>query len=137
MANDTRAVGITLYERLNTGDVDQVLELLSDDYVSHGMGDGGIENTRQFLTAFLTAFPDMAWTVEDAITEDDKVALKHTFRGTHQGPFAGVPGTGNAVEVGGCDVLRVRNGKIVEAWWLGDSGSMFMQIGAMKAPAMG
>jgi len=31
-------------------------------------------------------------------------------------------------------VFRVRDGKIVEAWWLGDSGSMMMQIGAIPAP---
>ena len=56
--------------------------------------------------------------------------------GLKQGPAGGMHYR-NSVEVGSCDVFRFRDGRIVEAWWLGDSGSMFMQIGAIPAPAAG
>jgi steroid delta-isomerase-like uncharacterized protein len=135
MANPTTAAATRFYELYNKGDIDRVLDLLGDGYQSHGFGGGGADNLRLSLEGFRAAFPDVEFAVEDTITEGDKVAVKTTFRATHQGPFAGVPASGRSIEVGGCDVFRVRDGKIVEAWWLGDSGSMLMQIGAIPAPA--
>ena len=135
MSNPTTAVATRFYDLYSNGDIERIVDLLGDDYVSHGFGDGGRENLRQSLEGFRAAFPDVAFTVEDTITEGDKVAVKTTFRATHRGPFAGVPASGNPIEVGGCDVFRVREGKIVEAWWLGDSGSMLMQIGAIPVPS--
>jgi len=135
MTSSTTAVATRFYDLYNDGDLDGIADVLGDGYVSHGFGGGGAENLRQALQGFRSAFPDVTFTVDDTITEGDKVAVKTTFRATHQGPFAGVAATGRSVEVGGCDVFRVRGDKIVEAWWLGDSGSLFMQLGAIGAPA--
>lgn len=137
MSNPNTAVAIRFYELFSDGDIDGVIEMLGDGYVSHGFGGGGADNLRQSLAFFRGAFPDVTFTVEDTITEGEKVAVKSTFRATHRGPFAGVPASGRPVEVGSCDVFRIRDGKIAEAWWLGDSGSMLMQIGAIPAPASG
>ena len=135
MTSPTTAVATRFYELYSNGEIDRVLDLLGDGYLSHGFGGGGQENLRRSLEGFRSAFPDVAFTVDDTITEGDKVAVKTTLRATHQGPFAGVPASGRPVQIGGCDVFRVRGGKIVEAWWLGDSGSLFMQIGAGPVPA--
>jgi steroid delta-isomerase-like uncharacterized protein len=137
MTNPTTTVATSFYELYSTGDLDRVLDLIGDDHVNHGFGGGGRDTLRRGLQGLRAAFPDLTFTVEDTVTERDKVAVKTTMRGTHQGPFAGVPASGNRVEVGGCDVLRVRDGKIVEAWWLGDSGTMLRQIGAIPVPAGG
>jgi steroid delta-isomerase-like uncharacterized protein len=134
MSNPTTAVATRFYELFSQGQIDAIIEQLGDGYVSHGFGGGGADNLRQSLQMMRGAFPDLTFTVDDTITEGDKVAVKSTLRGTHHGPFAGRPASGNSVEVGSCDVFRVRDGRIVEAWWLGDSGSMFMQIGAIPAP---
>ena len=134
MSTPTTAVATRFYDLFTNGEIDQVIDLLGDGYVSHGFGGGGPETLRQSLQGMRAAFPDLTLTVEDTITEADKVAVKTTMRGTHKGPFAGRPASGNPIEVGGCDVFRVRDGRIVEAWWLGDSGSLFMQIGAIPAP---
>jgi len=134
MSTPTTAVATRFYELFSNGEIDEVIGLLGDDYLSHGFGGGGPKNLRQSLQGMRAAFPDLTFTVEDTITEGEKVAVKTTMRGTHEGTFAGRLNSGNPIEVGGCDVLRVRDGRIVEAWWLGDSGSLFMQIGAIPAP---
>jgi len=134
MSTPTTTVATRFYALFSNGEIDQVIDLLGAGYLSHGFGDGGPDNLRQSLQNMRDAFPDLTFTVEDTITEADKVAVKTTMRGTHQGPFAGRPASGNPIEVGGCDVFRVRDGRIVEAWWLGDSGSLLMQIGAIPAP---
>ena len=134
MSNPTTTLATHFYELFSNGDIDQVIGLLGAGYLSHGFGGGGPENLRRSLQGMRTAFPDLSFTVEDTVTEADKVAVKTTMRGTHHGPFAGRPASGNPIEVGGCDVFRVQDGRIVEAWWLGDSGSLLMQIGAILAP---
>ena len=44
-------------------------------------------------------FPDIQWTLEEMIAEGDRVAARFTMRGTHKGPFFGVPPTGKSIEV--------------------------------------
>lgn len=132
MSNPTTAVATRLYELFSDGKIDDVIDLLGDGYVSHGFGGGGPDNLRLSLHGMRAAFPDLTFTVEDTVTEADKVVVKTTMRGTHQGPFAGRAASGNPIEVGGCDIFRVNDHRIVEAWWLGDSGTLFMQIDAIN-----
>jgi predicted ester cyclase len=44
-------------------------------------------------------FPDIQWTLEEMIAEEDKVAARFTMRGTHDGAFFGVPPTGEKIAV--------------------------------------
>ncbi len=43
------------------------------------------------MSALLNAFPDSRFVVDDVIAEDDKVAVRHRFLGTHQAEFQGIP----------------------------------------------
>jgi predicted ester cyclase len=40
---------------------------------------------------FCSAIPDLKMVVEDMIAEGDKVVLRYTLEGTHEGGFFGVP----------------------------------------------
>jgi steroid delta-isomerase-like uncharacterized protein len=60
-------------------------------------------------------FPDIQWVLEEMIAEDDKVAARFTMRGTHRGPFYGVPPTGKSIDVQAMNFYRFDGGKIVEA----------------------
>jgi steroid delta-isomerase-like uncharacterized protein len=132
---DTRDVGMRFYELVNERRWDDLLDLIADDYVGHGLGSEGREGVRQDIQGFASAFADLRFTVEDTVTEGDKVVVKSTMRGTHSDQFAGVPASGQPIEVGECDVFRVVDGKIAEAWTLCDSATLFMQIGAIPVPA--
>jgi predicted ester cyclase len=54
----------------------------------------GREPFKQFMSMLLTAFPDLHFSIEDVIGEGDKVVVRFTGRGTHQGDFMGIPPTG-------------------------------------------
>jgi steroid delta-isomerase-like uncharacterized protein len=75
-------------------------------------------------------FPDIQWTLEELIAEGDKVAARFTMRGTHNGPFFGVPPTGKKIAVKAMNFYRITNGKIVEEHGQPDLLGLLQQIGA-------
>ena len=90
----------------------------------------GMEQARQFVSMFLSAFPDLQATVEDAIAEGDKVVTRWTLRGTHQGEIEEFgPPTGKQIEVKGITIHRIEDGKIVEEWERYDNLSVLQQLG--------
>ena len=81
-----------------------------------------------------SAFPDLRATVEDEIADGDKVVVRSTWRGTHQGEFQGIPATGKQVSFPVIDIVRFENGKAVEHWGLVDAMSLMQQLGAIPGP---
>ena len=70
-----------------------------------------MKSTVQMVTA---AFPDNRHEVEDVVALDDKVVLRCTLTGTHEGPFMGIPPTGRKIEVNEIHIYRLKDGKAVE-----------------------
>ena len=92
------------------------------------------EGGKVYLFGFLNAFPDCQFTIDDMIAEGDQVVTKKTFRGTHTGEFAGIPATGKMVELQFVDIMRVRDGRIVEHWLSMDQLSFMQQLGVIPTP---
>ena len=74
------------------------------------------EGFQRYYGKFLTAFPDATMQIEAQIAEHDLVVTRKTFRGTHLGEQWGLPPTGNHVQVEFIDIMRVRDGLLVEHW---------------------
>ncbi|HYJ10605.1 MAG TPA: ester cyclase [Polyangiaceae bacterium] len=75
-------------------------------------------------------FPDIQWTLEEMVAEADKVATRFTMRGTHSGPFFGVPPTGRAIAVQAMNLYRISAGQIIEEHGQPDLLGLLQQIGA-------
>lgn len=97
-----------------------------------GKGRRGPEGFRMLFGAFTTAYPDMNVMIEETVSQDDKVVVRCTVRGTHTGQGIGVPPTGNRIEFTGLCIMRIRDGKIVEAWNQYDFMSMYQQLGVLS-----
>ena len=95
----------------------------------------GLEGVKQSLTFYRSAFPDASITIEDLIGEEDKVVSRSTLYGTHKGEFMGISPTGKRIAVGGIDIFRIADGKIVDWWSVNDSLGMMQQLGMV--PQMG
>jgi steroid delta-isomerase-like uncharacterized protein len=121
---------------MNAGNVDGYLELYADDLTVHGYPPGveGKAGVSEFYRSFRNAFSDFELTIEDVLTDGDKVAGRYTIRGTHSGELMGVPGSGNKVEVEGQSFFRFENGRVAERWQSLDGVPLMQQIGAMPAP---
>lgn len=105
-----------------------------EDQPPPGMGPG-VEGLRQWLDMWIQAFPDVRWTVEEQIGDEDKVWSRSTWHGTHQGPFLGIPATGKKVTVAAWTIDRFEGGKIAESRIIMDVLGMMQQLGIIPAPA--
>ena len=83
---------------------------------------------------YLTAFPDLHFTVEDMIAEGDKVVTRLTIRGTQQGAFMGISPTGKQATVTAIDIHRFAGSKSVEHWLNMDTLGLLQQLGTIPAP---
>jgi len=90
----------------------------------------GLEEAKQYYSTCLSAFPDLSFSVEDVIAEGDKVVVRWTVRGTHEGETEafGSP-TGNQLEQEGITIHRIEEDKIVEEWERYDFLSFLQQLG--------
>jgi steroid delta-isomerase-like uncharacterized protein len=90
----------------------------------------GVEEAKQFLSVYLSAFPDMSVSIEDVLAEGDKAVTRWRLRGTHQGEVEEFgPPTGKQVELEGITIHRIEQGKIVEEWERYDNLSVMQQLG--------
>jgi steroid delta-isomerase-like uncharacterized protein len=123
-------------ETLNQRNLAVVDELHVPDFVYHNASRTihGLESFKQYLSMLLTAFPDLRVTIEDMIGEGDRVVVRFTFRGTHQGDLRGIPPTGKQVAVRGIDILCAANGKVVEEWANIDELGLMQQLGVILVP---
>jgi steroid delta-isomerase-like uncharacterized protein len=125
----------------NRGREEAIDELFDEEGVAHGLADEtgeplrGASGFKPFFRRFREAFPEIEVVVEDTVSEGDRVAARCTVRGQHRGDTLGIKATDNPVEFDGICIVRIREGKIVEAWNNFDFMSMFQQLGALRLDA--
>lgn len=116
-------------------------ELVTADFVEHeelpAEAAGGREGVKQFFGALFNAFPDLHATVDDMVAEEDRVAVRGTWRGTHQGEFMGIPPTGKTATFAVFDIVRVRDGKVTDHWGLSDNMALMQQLGVAAPTGQG
>lgn len=124
-------------EILNQGRYDLIDEIYAPDFVEH-YAQPGIPPTRegfkQFAMAYRSAFPDLHYTVDDAIEAGDKIVHRLSASGTMKGDFAGMPATGKHATWIEIHIGRVANGQVVEHWGLVDQLGLFVQLGIVPEP---
>jgi steroid delta-isomerase-like uncharacterized protein len=116
----------------NQRNLDALYEFYAPDALWHQPDQNlqGLEEVKQWLARPFEAFPDLNVSVEDVIAEGDKVIIRYTSRGTHQGETGGLgPPTGRQIELEGIAILRFEDGKIVEFWDRFDNLSLLQQLG--------
>ncbi len=116
------------------GRLDAIGEFVSPDYkryLSPTAAPLNVEAQKKRLAGFLVAFPGLTFTIEDMITEGDRVAYRATARFTHQGAFQGIAPTGKQGAVTEMNIVRIDDGKIVEHWGGPDMLDLLQQLGAV------
>ena len=134
---NTRVIQRFTSEFINTASPALAAELIAPDAIFHAPGMPPLRGPDGYLALLgmlRRGFPDVQWTLEDAVAEGDKVAARFTMRGTHTGAFMGIPPTGKPFSVTSMGIYRIANGQIVEEHGLPDMLSILQQIGAVPPP---
>jgi len=130
-AERNKALVRRVMEEIPVDDWDAQAALHSEDFVWHGP-DGVTTMTRdefgEGVLKLYAAFPDFKRTIKDMVAEGDKVAVRMVFRGTHRGTWEGIPATGKKITDHDMVLLRIADGKIVEAWEQYDQLSFMEQL---------
>jgi steroid delta-isomerase-like uncharacterized protein len=122
-------------EFINTASEDLAAELIAPDAIFHVPGRPepmrGPAGYLAIIGMMRGGFPDIQWTLEEMVAEDDKVAARFTMRGTHRGTFFGFPPTGKSIVVQAMNFYRLSGGQIVQEHGQPDLLGLLQQIGAM------
>jgi steroid delta-isomerase-like uncharacterized protein len=120
---------------LNGGKLGLLDTIVGAAYVDHSPAASqavGAAGVKAKIAGLREGFPDLRFTLEDLIGEDEIVAARYHWRGTHRGAFLGIPPTGKTILVRGMDFYRLRDNRIVEHWDNVDDLGMLTQLGDLE-----
>jgi len=119
----------------NRGDLSIVDRIVDPSFVEHQRLPPGAPTNQDAVRAIIGAlregFPDFHLAIEQIDEVDDRVWLRMRGTGTHKGEFLGLAATGRRIEVDVIDLVRLKNGKIVEHWGVPDQLAVMEQLGAL------
>jgi predicted ester cyclase len=96
------------------------------DFVDHvnAMEYRGLDGARQSVALYRALFPDLHFTVDEQVTEGDRVASRWTLTGTHRG---------RPVRLRGIVISRIEDGRIIEDWASSDTLDLARQLGIRRS----
>jgi steroid delta-isomerase-like uncharacterized protein len=136
-AEENKAVVRRFWDAFNRHDLDTAEALMAPHFIDHDVSrPEPVDRAARIQqgAAFLAAFPDTQYTIEDLVGEGEKVVMRFTYRGTHQGMLMGIPPTGKHVTFTGIAIDRVEDGVIAEHWLIYDALGLMQQLGVIPQP---
>ncbi|MCX2728065.1 ester cyclase [Thermomicrobium sp. 4228-Ro] len=135
---ENKALVRRFYEGIDKGNIDAMDELVAEDYINHdpppfpGLATGRA-GLKQAFEMFWKATPGRH-IIEDQVAEGDKVVTRLRAVGKHEGELAGIPPSGNDLDVKAIAIHRIENGKLAEHWSAVDSAALLSQLGVIQLP---
>jgi steroid delta-isomerase-like uncharacterized protein len=122
---------------LNERDMNAVKDLMKKDYVRHDLTSSfgerrGQGDTADFFQSVIRGIPDMQMNIKDIFATENRVALRYTLTGTHQGEYKGIPATGKKLEINAIHLYRFEGDKVAEQWALPDVAGIYRQMGVLN-----
>jgi steroid delta-isomerase-like uncharacterized protein len=107
-----------------------IYELLAPNGIGHlETGDiVGPEQFHQVYQEFVTAFPDIALTIEEVVSEGESVVVRWKAAGTHKGIGFGLKASEKRAAFRGMTWMHIRDGKIVEGWDSWNQIGLFQEL---------
>jgi predicted ester cyclase len=119
-AHGPAAVLRAMNAALQGNDLEAAVALIAADSIDQGKP-ATREDWRRKWEQMRAGCPDLEVTTEHRMEDGDWVAHRYTIRGTHTGDLFGQPPTGQRFEVRGMDMVRVRDGQLIEHWAFAES----------------
>jgi steroid delta-isomerase-like uncharacterized protein len=135
-ATDAATVARAYFEAVGRRDLDAMTEFYAPGGVGEIYGLVRLEVPTSYRTWFgdlFRAFPDFEMEIVEIVAEGEKAAVRWRANGSFSGDtnFEGLAPNGSRVDVQGCDVLTVRNGRIQHNDAYMNGAEMMRQLGAL------
>lgn len=116
---------------INQGNLHLIDEVVHPNYVYRSPNQTlhGPQALRDLFTAYRAAFPDLYLEIDELLAAGDRILIRFTLSGTHQGEFMGTAATGRRMKVNGTTFSRFEAGRIIEEWELLDELTLTRQLG--------
>lgn len=101
----------------NTGDVSNIREFISEDYMEVHDGQRypiGIDGAIDHVLGVRKVYPDLKMTIENQISAGEWIATTYSVSGTFKEEWLGMKPSGKPITFTGVNVDRIVDGKIVE-----------------------
>lgn len=116
---------------LNKRNFELLKEFIAEDYAGI-RGEKGPAGFTETVQSIIQAFPDIRWTIEDLIEAEDKVVVRWSWQGTHEGTFRGfLQASHKKVTDHAIVIYQFRDHKIIKAWIESDRLGFLQQIGVV------
>jgi predicted ester cyclase len=119
-----------IHEGFTQGHLDICDELIAPGMVEHQRGlQSGPEGAKEAIRTLHSWFSDFELRIDDLASTEDTVWIRGTGTGLNTGTVFGHPPTGRRTSVTVFDVLRWRDGQVVEHWGVPDQLGLLVQLG--------
>lgn len=124
-----------LVEAWNSHDTGRVQDFYAPEYEGTDVGRAepyrGPQGAARHMTSYLGAFPDLRFTQDETIVQDNSVALFWTAYGTHEGRLMNIPPTHRSIAVRGASLLTVEDEKVTRGLYIWDVAGLLRSIGLL------
>jgi len=117
---------------VNEGRVNVLDTAFADNVILHTTpAVNGKANAIAYYANYVTGFSNRQFIVRESLAQGNKVVKYWNFKGKHTGTFFGIPATNKDVDVIGCTIATIVNGKITEERDFMDMLEFLQQLGIM------
>ncbi|MCI0693054.1 ester cyclase [candidate division KSB1 bacterium] len=122
----------------NTGNLNALDAIIDPQFVRHTSPAGttsavSLDSLKKVISNLRTAYPDFHVTLDEEIYVGEKAIVRWSYIATNTGA-GNFPPTGKQVKSTGIDILRIKNGKIVDDWAETDNLFLMQQLGFTLTP---
>jgi steroid delta-isomerase-like uncharacterized protein len=119
-------------EVINEGKVSVLDTAYAPNVVLHTVPEiKGAANAKAYYANYVTGFSNREFIVKETFAQGNKLTKYWIFKGKHTGDFFGIPATGKTINVEGCTIATIVNGKITEERDFFDNLEFLRQLGLM------
>ncbi len=120
------------YEELwNKHNKEYIDKLFHDDIEFHGslnIDTKGKKEFEEYMDKVISGIPNLYHGIEIMVEENNTIAVKAVYNGTHKGELFGFEATNNRVKYNGASFFKFNEDKIVSIWVLGDLATLHKQL---------
>ena len=132
---NTRITRAVLKELFEDGNLEAAETLVHPRFINHEAppdNPQGPEGLKETITWLRSLWGPMRFTIEDEISDGDKVAARVVMHGRHVGEFLGRPPSGKDFATKQIHIWRIEDDRVIEHWSVRDDLGQALQLGLIS-----